>query len=320
MRTPLIAAALAAGPLGAQTLELVLPLDCELGDTCYIQRYVDRDPGPGAVDFMCGDLVGDGHRGTDIALPSLAAMEAGVDVLAAAPGTVGGIRDGMPDVSADDPGATPYGNRNCGNGVVITHAGGWETQYCHLKRGSVTVAPGDEVSAGDVLGEVGLSGETTFPHVHLSVRRDGEVVDPFAPDGTGCETASGTALWADPPEYQPGGLIAVGFADGIPEFDAIEAGTETRSALPADAPALVVWAYLFGGRAEDVVRLSIAGPEGDVIAEDVVLERAQPQLFRAVGRRTPDGGWPAGAYEASAILLRDGAEVDRRGARITLVR
>ena len=65
-------------------------------------------------------------------------------------------------------------DRNCGNGVVIRHADGWETQYCHLRRGSVQVAEGDRVEAGEPLGLVGMSGEANFPHVHLSVRRDGD--------------------------------------------------------------------------------------------------------------------------------------------------
>lgn len=39
---------------------------------------------------------------------------------------------------------------------------------------------------------------------------------------------------------------------------------------------------------------------------DFTLERDQAQFFRATGRRTPDGGWPAGRYSAKAELLRDG--------------
>ncbi len=58
---------------------------------------MDHDPGPDAADFTCNGLSYDTHTGTDFALPSLAAMQAGVAVLAAAPGTVAALRDGMPD-------------------------------------------------------------------------------------------------------------------------------------------------------------------------------------------------------------------------------
>ena len=92
-------------PLGLTAQpHLALPLDCTLGESCFIQNYVDDDPGPGAADFTCGALTYDGHKGTDFALTSIAAMEAGVTVRAAAPGVVRGVRDGMPDTGLD---ATP---------------------------------------------------------------------------------------------------------------------------------------------------------------------------------------------------------------------
>jgi D-3-phosphoglycerate dehydrogenase len=45
--------------------------------------------------------------------------------------------------------------RECGNGVVIAHEDGWETQYCHMRRGSVAVQPGERVARGQTLGLVG---------------------------------------------------------------------------------------------------------------------------------------------------------------------
>ena len=83
----------------AQTPQFVWPVACEIGRTCVIQQYVDHDPGPGARDYTCGTLVYDGHTGTDIRVPDLAAQRAGVDVLAAADGAVLRTRDGMADVS-----------------------------------------------------------------------------------------------------------------------------------------------------------------------------------------------------------------------------
>ena len=54
-----------ATPAVAQDLHLGLPIDCTLGDTCYIQNYVDTDPSEEALDFQCGSLTYDGHKGTD---------------------------------------------------------------------------------------------------------------------------------------------------------------------------------------------------------------------------------------------------------------
>ncbi len=296
-----------------------VPIDCALGETCHIQQYTDADPGPGATDYTCGPLSYDGHKGTDFALPSMKMMEDGVDVRAAAPGTVRAMRDGVADRLYSDETAAAVEGRECGNGVVITHGDGWETQYCHLKQGSVAVREGQRVNATTVIGQVGLSGQTQFPHLHLSVRHMDAVVDPFAPDATAqCGRDDAGSLWSEPPAYEPGGLISAGFADTIPEFDAIKAGDAATDTLPTDAAALVVWGYVFGARPGDELALSITGPEGSVIEETVALDRQQAQLFRAVGRRQPEGGWAPGTYEGDVVMRRDGEELSRQSTTISI--
>jgi hypothetical protein len=47
---------LAPLPLHAGPPELSLPLDCKIGETCWLVNLVDRQPGPGRTDFRCGDL------------------------------------------------------------------------------------------------------------------------------------------------------------------------------------------------------------------------------------------------------------------------
>ncbi|MEY8842423.1 M23 family metallopeptidase, partial [Cribrihabitans sp. XS_ASV171] len=169
---------LAAFPAASDPV-LTLPVDCVLGETCHIQQYTDRDLEEGFRDYTCGPLAYDGHKGTDFSLATLAQMEAGVNVLAAAPGLVTGRRDGMADLHFSGDAEKSIEGRECGNGVVLRHEDGWETQYCHMKNGSVRVLVGDRVERGAVLGQIGLSGKTQFPHLHMSVRRDGMVVDPF---------------------------------------------------------------------------------------------------------------------------------------------
>lgn len=292
-------------PASAEVFSLVPPIDCTLGQDCFIQQYMDHDPGPDASDFTCNGLSYDTHKGTDFALPTLAAMQAGVAVLAAAPGRVTALRDGMPDTGLTPETAAQIEGRDCGNGVVIQHQGGWETQYCHLKQGSVAVREGQEVVTGDRLGLVGLSGNTEFPHVHLSLRRDGQPVDPFDPDGQiTCGAPDPVTLWAEPLTYQPGALLDAGFAPAIPDYASIKAGTAAADQIARDAPALVVWGYAFGGRAGDILHIAITGPGGRVTDHHDRLDKDQAQFFRAVGRKTPPGGWPAGPYSGSVTLLR----------------
>lgn len=309
-------AALLAPATSAGAFDLVLPVDCTLGDSCFIQHLPDHDPGPGAGDFACGGLTYDGHDGTDFALPSLAQMEAGVTVLAAAPGTVRGIRDGMADIAVSAPGAPDVTGRECGNGVVISHQDGWETQYCHLKRGSLQVKPGDQVAAGAPLGQIGLSGLSEFPHLHLSLRRAGAEIDPFAPDPQTTCGQDQAGLWQSAPPMQPGGIITMGFAPAIPSFEAIKQGQVDVPQAASDA--FVLWSYLFGTRAGDRLVLRLNGPEGVLLQDTLTLERAQAQSFRAIGRKRRGADWPPGIYAGEAELWRGEAKIDQSRAEIAL--
>jgi len=56
-----------------------------------------------------------------------------------------------------------------GNYVVIRHAGGEFSQYAHMKQGSVRVKVGDTVTRGQVIGQLGHTGNTTEPHLHFQL-------------------------------------------------------------------------------------------------------------------------------------------------------
>jgi Peptidase family M23 len=187
---PALSTARAADPI-----VLDLPLDCALGETCAIQQYVDHDASGAARDYQCGTLSYDGHNGTDFRLASRALQRAGVNVLAAADGLVLRLRANVEDAIIAPNGALPASDRMCGNGLIIAHRDGWERQYCHLAKDSLTVQPGQKVSAGTPLGRVGLSGATQFPHLHFTVRYHGEVVDPFAFAAPADSCGGGMPLW-----------------------------------------------------------------------------------------------------------------------------
>jgi murein DD-endopeptidase MepM/ murein hydrolase activator NlpD len=66
-----------------------------------------------------------------------------------------------------------------GNKTVITSGGGTEIWYCHQE--SLAVNPGQRVATGQVIGAVGMTGNTTGPHVHVEVHPGGgDPVDPTA--------------------------------------------------------------------------------------------------------------------------------------------
>lgn len=319
MKHAVFAAALSlAAPAVASDFSLGLPIDCTPGESCFIQQYVDRDPGAGAQDYRCGPLSYDGHKGTDFRLPTLVEMRKGVSVLAAASGVVAATRDGMADQRFSSENSASIGGRDCGNGVVLRHIGGYETQYCHLQQGSIRVREGQAVAAGSVLGQVGLSGRTQFPHLHLSVRLNGEIVDPFSPGNTqGC-AAPASSLWHVDLPYQPGGILSAGFSERLPDYADVRDGTASRMAMSVDANNLVLFAFAYGGQAGDILTLKIAGPGGAVLEHPNRLEKDQAQYFRAAGKRRKGAPWPSGDYSGQITLTRDGKTLDERMVRISL--
>jgi murein DD-endopeptidase MepM/ murein hydrolase activator NlpD len=301
-------------PAQAQTPpSLVWPIDCRPGVDCWLVRYMDHDPGPGARDYACGGLTGDGHKGTDIAIRDLGVMAAGAEVRAAAAGVVEALRDGMADVGVDDAGRAAIAGKECGNGIRLDHGGGWSTWYCHLRRGSLRVRKGDRVEAGQPLALVGLSGDTTFPHLHVDVRRDGAAVDPFVGLEPARDCGAGeTPLWRSEVmvtlAYRPVLLTNAGFATGEPEWDDVRRGLHHETVLSASSPALVLWVEAYWIAAGDRLRFRVIMPDGtNLLDEIVVTERPNRRGFRFVGRRRPDGQvWPTGSYMGEIILERDG--------------
>jgi murein DD-endopeptidase MepM/ murein hydrolase activator NlpD len=285
-----------------------LPVRCTLGEDCFVQNYADREPGPGWRDHACGHLAYDGHRGTDFRTLDLAQMERGVDVVAAADGVVAAVRDGEPDVSMRERDEASIKGREAGNAVRVVHDDGWETQYSHLKKGSVRVRPGQRVAAGDVLGSIGLSGKTEFPHLDFVVRHRGRAVDPFAPlQATGCG-AGGETLWRPDAlatlAYRPVGLLLGGWAGERPDRDKAQRG-EYAEPPRRGAAGLTFFYEVLGPRKGDREIVVVLSPDGEVIARNQqVMDRNAAVRFGFVGRQAGEGGWPAGTYTARYRLVR----------------
>lgn len=317
----------ACGPAHAEEGEfrLGLPIDCTLGETCFVQSLVDLDAGSGRRDYLCSQATYDGHKGTDFRLRNIGALLKGVPVLASASGTVGRLRDGVKDdleMSGD------YKNRSgqeCGNGLIIEHGEGWETQYCHLREGSVLVEQGAQVTIGQPIGSVGMSGNTEFPHVHMTVRKNGKVIDPYSglTPGQDC-TSERNPIWnaeaasiLSVPTFQ---VIDFAFTDRPVKRVQLEQFQGDRWPAPErNGPALVAYLRVINLEANDQQSIVINGPKGLVAQMPIdAPERFKARYVAYVGKKTPKGGWPRGDYQATYKLERDGRVILEKSIDITL--
>lgn len=120
------------------------PLPC---DAVITSPYGERDhPITKAWDF---------HTGIDLAAP------AGTAIRSIYPGRV--IQTGW---------SSAYGNY-----IVVQHSDNLQSIYCHCSR--ILLAEGNKVASGQTIAEVGSTGISTGPHLHLSVLVDGCYVDPM---------------------------------------------------------------------------------------------------------------------------------------------
>ncbi|GAB5467901.1 MAG: M23 family metallopeptidase [Rhodospirillales bacterium] len=302
--------------------ELEYPMVCPQGQRCPIMVHVDHDPGSGIKDFTCGTVTYDGHSGIDFRVEDLLAVAQGVPVVASAPGVVTIIRDDVPDHNPFNYDQEEAARSSvCGNRVVVSHGPEWSTHYCHLRMGAAPVSVGQEVEAGDVLGYVGMSGSTNFPHFQLNLlhtppgaRID---VDPFAPEGPSatCSTDIADSLWSRSAQrqlaYEGPAIANLGWADRAVNNRGIENGTYKRSPVEPTSEALVFYARTIGIQPGDIQRITILSPDGSVLAESETdpAERDRLQSFIFVGRRLRSERWPEGTYIGFYEVLRGGRVV-----------
>ena len=65
-----------------------------------------------------------------------------------------------------------------GNLVVIEHGNGWVTYYAHLSR--IRVGKGQRIAAGEIVGNMGQTGNATGYHLHFEIRKNGEAINPLS--------------------------------------------------------------------------------------------------------------------------------------------
>lgn len=233
-----------------------------IGGTPYedwtIVNYVDLTTGSGKSDYLGGNYTYNGHKAIDFTLPNFAAMDAGVSVLSAAAGIVVGVHDGEYDRWSrvnPNPGDSP-------NSVLIYHAEGLYTRYLHLKKDSISVSFGETVTAGQQIGEVGSSGNSTDAHLHFAVEENGASIETYLdPD----------RWWIDPLPYAGDvpGFLDYGITNHVPTTtELVDRPVDYDVFRQIDGPGqqAVIWANLHGFESGDDIDVYFYQPDGTEFA------------------------------------------------------
>lgn len=107
--------------------------------------------------------------GRDAPTAGASTNHGGIDLAAPTGTQIAAVLGGLVTIAGE------YGGY--GNAVKIDHGNGVESLYGHMS--AVGVAPGQQVTAGQVIGNVGSTGISTGPHLHLSMYKGGEAIDPL---------------------------------------------------------------------------------------------------------------------------------------------
>jgi murein DD-endopeptidase MepM/ murein hydrolase activator NlpD len=175
------------------------PAACAGTPTVSVAGWTAPVPGPAGSGFRDRDCGAAGlprcHAGVDIAAPKgtvVRAAAAGTVTLVTCNASLGG-RPYSCDLDAPlDAAGVPL-LTGCGWYVNITHPAGVVTRYCHMLS-HPEVAVGQPVAAGQRIGLVGSSGNSSGPHLHFEVHVGGDLTDRGAVDPVGFLADRGVRL------------------------------------------------------------------------------------------------------------------------------
>ncbi len=297
--------------------KLGLPVDCTLNQDCWVMNYVDFDLTDNNVtDPHCLNRTYDTHKGTDFAVLDEKAMINGVPVIAVMDGIIDRLRDGENDdwKTKADLDLIKEHRKECGNAIMINHDDETKSIYCHMRQNSIIVEKGQRVKKGDVLGMVGKSGFTEFPHLHYGLIRNKEIIDPF----TGrritskCGLENAKPLWDKELNltYQPFVIKANGFSNTMPTLDSISRDAASLNNISLNDENIIFWTVLLGVRVGDVIQLTIYDANNKIYAsQEIKQDRNRARQLYYIGKKINDKNLIPGAYTAQVKITRPSSDL-----------
>lgn len=308
----------------AEDILLSFPVDCDYGKNCFIQNYVDLDNSKNHQDYRCNRLSYNAHKGTDVRLLDYVQMEQGVKVLAAEDGIVKAIRNDQDDFKYLEKGEIAVLKKECGNGIVIDISNGYELQYCHMKKGSVTVKEGQKIKKGDVLGLIGMSGKTEFPHLHLALRKNGKIIDPFTAlsptENYNCNNPTqNNYFWDRELEYIETAILHFNITDQVPNKESARKGRFRNDSLKSNIKQIILWADIMGIQKEDKILFEILDSKNKakIFSNSQIMKKPYAQYFIYSGKKI--NNIKKGNYNAKIKIFRKDKMILQQTKKIEVI-
>lgn len=300
-------------PIAPTTLasKFIQPITKTANDDWAINNYADIDPRTGsAADYRLGPYQYDGHDAIDAGPWGFDVQDQGLPLVAAADGVIIDI-DGGTNFDRE----TSINNRPW-NAVYVDHGNGWVTQYGHIAANTITVKIGDAVKAGDVIGLMGSSGNSTGSHIHYTAFYRGcQVEAGFAPN----------SYWVNPLPYG-GDVSPFAFASGISNYDPgsdIGESPVAVTSVPSSTNGtdiLYFWMQTYGLSNNDVLTWKYYRPNGTLAFSNTFTLTADYRFSWWYWSRTLSsfqgavGTWQVG-YEVNSVeISRSSFTVATQGA------
>ena len=304
-----VVALFSAVSLHAEEIVLSSPVNCTDAQ-CFIQRMPDQLSGSEYQDYQCSSFSSNGYKSTDIRVKRATELVKKIPVMASLDGVVDAVRDGMPDGIFTGDKAAFIKGKECGNGVYLSHDNGVETQYCHLRKGSIKVKKGDQIKAGQKLAEVGLSGRTNFPHLEFRIIKNNKAIDPF--NGkvveTGCSIGKDSSLWKSDAlkniDLATTHLVSAGFSSEIPTLPAVVLGLLDQEKITTNLSAFVFWVEIAGIKKGDIEEIFIINPDGSLLLKTAKLHKNGQALYLGYAGKKIENLLKKGKYVGHYKLIR----------------
>ena len=301
---------------GGTEFKLSMPLRCNYGDDCFIQNYVDLKTTSQYQDYNCGILTYNNHKGTDFRLVDYKGLVKGVEVLAVADGTVKAVRNDEADFIYIKNNYSGVTGKECGNGIILQHNDGYSTQYCHLSKNSIVVSEGQKLKSGDKIGYVGMSGETEFPHLHITIRQNDKIIDPFTglePNKiyTCSDKNTSNSLWDSNTlknlKYIETAILNFYLTENTPSQLEAQAGNFREDTIKQDAENIIFWTEIVGVNKNDEITFElINSSQQTVFSSTQKVPKRYAVYFSYVGKKiSKNDDFSPGKYKEKISLKRN---------------